>query len=137
METVLIVFSLDGLSQLPRQVADFELPLRKNTRVLSNVTFAYARDNQACCLRSPGRLRPLAEFTVLRPLLSSRTILLPVPAQTFSTSVAGGEFYLPEISVSTPFPVAVNRYPQQMQLREEGVLTAWGSSLSWRERGAL
>lgn len=135
METVLIVSSSDRLSQLPRQVADIESPLRKNTTVLSNVTFASAHDNQACCLRSPGGVRPLAEFTVLRPLLSSRTIQLPVPAQTFSTSLSGGEFYLPEISVSIPFPVAVNRYPQQMQLREEGVLTAWGYSLSWRERG--
>lgn len=59
------------------------------------------------------------QFTILT-ILASRTLQFLVPAQTSSTSLSGGEFYLPEISVFIPFPVAVNRYRQKNAAQRGG-----------------
>lgn len=97
--------------------------------MLSNVTFAGG--NQACCLRSPGGLRPRFPD----PILPSRTIQFPVPAQTFSTSLSCGEFYLPEISVFIPFPVAVNRYPNKCSSERRGCSQLGGTACRGEKEG--
>lgn len=99
MEVVLIVSSSDLLSQLPGRVADTESPLRETPRcsVMSRLHLRVI--TKPAVLGVLGGLRPLAYFTGFRAILSSRTVQFPVPAQTFSTSLSGGEFYLPEISV--------------------------------------